>query len=52
MEEEAGDLFEELPVGTDKKLEIDIAENDYAAAIYQRKWYIGKVFPPTNLTEP
>jgi hypothetical protein len=44
---EASGVVEELPVGTDviqSKQEIDIAENDYVAAIYQRKWYIGKVF--------
>jgi len=47
MEAEASGVVEELPVGTDviqSKQEIDIAENDYVAAIFQRKWYIGKVF--------
>lgn len=47
MEAEASGVVEELPVGTDviqSKQEVDIAENDYVAAIYQRKWYIGKVF--------
>jgi hypothetical protein len=58
MEAEASGVVEELPVGTDviqSKQEIDIAENDYVAAIYQRKWYIGKVFsgpPIANVATP
>lgn len=49
-------VVEELPVGTDviqSRQEIDIAENDYVAAIYQKKVVYWKgFFPPTNPTEP